>query len=516
MSQYGAQGAALQGLNYRQIVDFYYPRTRWATAKGSVRVLISDDYTSDLQVRTRPGLEVRDLADHTAWTLPANDGVDRWRLAARGGATVVQFHDRSGWHRWRVPGRGRFAGAGEFLARGPLTLLLPDGGDSVTPRKYRGTLRSVPPYAGATTRDTVNVLSMDAYVQGVVPYEMPASWKPAALRAQAVAARTYAAWQRAQNPRRYYQICDTTACQVYGGVPAEQSSSNKAVQVTAGKILTYHGRPAFTQFSSSSGGWTSSGGVPYLPAQADPYDAFDDNPMHTWKVTVDVSALERAHPEVGRLVDLRVSSRDGHGSWGGRVQQIVLRGSDGTAYLTGDDFRWQYGLRSTWFAIAPTPIIERWRHIGAAKSSVGRPRSGEYGLVDGSAQKFAHGRIFWSRASGAREMLGPVLRAYRKLGGPSSTLGWPETGVLRAALGGHKVRLQGGYLFAKPKIGAHALFGPILRYWWRHEGGPRGQLGYPTRNVVAVRVGQRATFQGGRITYVRATHEFRVVINNAG
>ena len=58
---------------------------------------------------------------------------------------------------------------------------------------------------------------MDDYVQGVVPAEMPASWEPEAVQAQAVAARTYAAWHRARSGDRYYQICDTTSCQVYGG-----------------------------------------------------------------------------------------------------------------------------------------------------------------------------------------------------------------------------------------------------------------------------------------------------------
>ena len=57
---------------------------------------------------------------------------------------------------------------------------------------------------------------------------------------------------------------------------AEQTSSNDAVTATAGKILTYQGKPAFTQFSSSSGGWTSKGSVPYLPAKKDPYDNIAD------------------------------------------------------------------------------------------------------------------------------------------------------------------------------------------------------------------------------------------------
>ncbi len=511
LSQYGAQGAALKGLTYNQIIDFYYPGTTWTTAKGLVRVLISADYTSDLQVRPQKGLTIHDLTTDRRWTLPERTGVDRWRVAAVRRGSVVQFHNARGWHGWALPGKQTLIrGAAEFTASSNVLTLLVPGGADVTGKRYRGALRSVPPYQGSTDRDTVNVLTMDSYVRGVVPYEMPASWAPAALRSQAVAARTYAAWQRAQNPRRYYQICDTTACQVYGGVSAEQASTNQAVRGTARRILSYRGRPAFTQFSSSSGGWTSAGSVPYLPAKRDPYDKFEANANHTWKVTVSAAALERSHPEIGTLQDVRVTSREGHGMWGGRVLQLVLNGSRGTAYLTGDDFRWAYELRSAWFTIAPTPIIQRWRQIGALKSSIGKPSSGEYAVNDGSAQNFTSGRIFWSEQTGAREMMGPLLFTYRAFGGPASLLRWPMTGILKAPLKGHKIRLQGGYLFSKPGLGAAAMYGPVLRRWSTKEGGPDGHLGYPTSNVRNVRAGQRADFQHGSITWVKSSNTFRV------
>ncbi|MEP6664936.1 MAG: SpoIID/LytB domain-containing protein [Nocardioidaceae bacterium] len=510
MSQYGAQGAALQGLNYADIVDFYYPGTSWSKVKGKVRVLIGSDWTSDLQVKAQRGLTVRDLSDGTKWTLPTGDGVDRWRLTPAGDdSTAVQYRDDRGWHRWRIPGaRVTFKSDGEFSAHGAMTLLVPSGSD-VVGKRYRGILRSVRPYKGATVRDTVNVLNMDSYVKGVVPYEMPASWAQQALRAQAVAARTYAAWQRAQNPKRYYQICDTTACQVYGGVAAEQTSSNQAVDGTVGKILTYQNRPAFTQFSASSGGWTSAGGVPYLPAKKDRYDGFSGNSVHNWSVQVSASALERSHPEIGNLIDLRVTKRDGHGQWNGRALQIVLDGSDGTAYLTGDDFRWQYALRSNWFTIAPTPIIERWRKLGAAKSGLGNVRSGEYAVDTGSAQRFMHGKIFWNAATGAREVKGAILVAYRTFGGPESSLGWPRTGILNAPGNGRKVRFEGGRIYNKASAGAHVMYGPIPHRWSK-EGGPGGWLGYPTTNVTAINGGQRMRFEAGVIIWKRATNTFIV------
>jgi stage II sporulation protein D len=510
MSQYGAQGAALQGLKYRDIVDFYFPKTRWDTAKGNIRVLVSGDTSSDLEVRPQQGLAVRDLVGKDKWTLPAKDKVDRWRLLpTESGHTVVQFHTGNGWRRWDIPGRRDvLKGNAQFEAAGPLTLLVP-GGNDVVGRTYRGVLRSAQPYRGASARDTVNVVSMDQYVQGVVPYEMPASWKQQALRAQTVAARSFAAWERAQNPSRYWQICDTTSCQVYGGVDAEQASSNAAVKATAGQILTFNGKPAMTQFSSSSGGWTADGGLPYLPAKADPYDDFPDNAMHSWTQRVSARLLQSSHPELGRLIDVKVTKRDGNGQWKGRVIQVVLHGTKGKAFLTGDDFRWTYGLRSNWFTIAPTPIMERWRHLGGDKSGLGAPKSGEYRYDGGSAQDFKHGQIVWSADTGARDLKGPILKSYKRLGGPSSDLGWPATGMMPAPNGGHKVRFQHGKMFSTVKTGAHFVNGPILKRW-QQEGAAASWLGFPTTNVQTTAKGLRGTFEGGRISWDKTTHEFTV------
>lgn len=510
MSQYGAQGAALQGLTYSQILSFYYPRTTLTGAKGPVRVLISADWSSDVQVRPHRGLRVRDLRDRTSWRLPVRPRINRWRMAPLSdGTTAVQFHNGSGWNGWQVPdGRGTLRSDGEFYANGPVTLLVPGGGDVVA-KRYRGAMRSVRPYPGAVVRDTVNVLPLDQYVRGVVPYEMPASWKGQALRSQAVAARTYAAWQRAQNRARYYQICDTTACQVYGGLDAEQPSTNTAVQATARRILTYRGDPAFTQFSASSGGWTADGNTAYLRAKRDPYDNFPGNPVHHWSANLNAASLEKAYPHIGRLIDVQVTSRDGHGMWNGRVRQVVLDGTSGTAYMTGDDFRWHFGLRSTWFNIDPTPIIARWRSIGGPRSSVGTPVSGEFSLSTGSAQRFTLGRIYWSAQTGAREVKGPILTAYRRWGGPTSNLRWPKTGLMNAADGGHKVKFMRGKIYTISGVGAHVVYGPILHRWTR-MGAAGSWLGYPTTNVDRISGGLRARFQHGAISWDRSSDTYQV------
>lgn len=344
MSQYGAYGAAQRGLDHEQILDFYYPGTSLSRVRGSVRVLISADTTSDVVVSPAPKLSVRDLGSKTTYVLPGLPGVTRWRLNVDSGHTVVGYYDGA-WHRYRAGGHPYLAGDGQFHAAAPLTLWTPSG-----TRTYRGYLRAASPTPGSSTRDTVNIVSLDSYVQGVLPAEMPASWSSQALQAQAIAARTYATWERDANAGRQYQICDTSSCQVYRGFSAEDPRGNAAVGATLKQILTYDGQAAFTQFASSSGGWTSAGSRPYLVAEADPYDDFAGNPVHDWTLRVSASRIAGAYPSIGRLKRLHVTRRDGHGQWGGRVVTVVLDGTKHDVSLSGDSFRSRFGLRSSWFA----------------------------------------------------------------------------------------------------------------------------------------------------------------------
>ena len=348
MSQYGAYGAARQGLTADRILAFYYPGTTLATAGGRIRVLVGSDTTDDVVVSPAPGLTVRDRGAGTTYALPEIAGLSRWRLTVADGGTVVEYL-RDVWPAWlRDDGKATFLGDGQFKAYGPLTRWTPSG-----PRTFRGKLRAAAPSPGSTKRDTLNVLPLDDYVKGVIAYEMPASWHPEAVKAQAVAARTYAVFNRAQYRKRYYQICDTTSCQVYGGMGGEHPLASAAVDATAGQVLLHDGAPAFTQFSSSSGGWTAAGSMPYLPAQEDPYDGHDANPNHDWVVTVDAGRLQRAYPAIGTLRRIKVTSRDGHGEWFGRVGAVLLDGTRADRTISGDSFRWTAGLKSTWFSIDP-------------------------------------------------------------------------------------------------------------------------------------------------------------------
>jgi SpoIID/LytB domain protein len=183
-----------------------------------------------------------------------------------------------------------------------------------------------------------------------VPREIPASWSPEAVQAQSVAARTYAASHR--DGTGYYDLCDTTACQVYGGLADEHPLGNQAVAATAGQVLEYQGKVAFTEFASSNGGWTVGSTVPYQVAKKDPYDGWSGNPNHTWSLRVTAAQIQRAWPKVGRLQRVRVTSRDGNGSWKGRVVSMTLVGRKGSVAISGDEFRWAFGLKSNWFTFS--------------------------------------------------------------------------------------------------------------------------------------------------------------------
>lgn len=335
LSQYGANGAAKAGLSAAQILAFYYPGTQRTQLSTRVRVWLTGDSDRSLVVRPESGLKVTDLRTGRAFTLPSiRVGAKAWRLAVVNGRSRVFFLKAGTWHLYRTAGRIALAGNGEFRTKDGTVTVAYGGANHV----YRGQVR-------LTDGRSVNVLSLDNYLRGVVASEMPASWHPNALRAQAVAARTYAAFERAAHVDRSYQICDTSACQVYRGVAAEYPSTNAAVTATAGWILTAGGQPAFTQFSASNGGWSAYGGRSYLPAHQDGYD----QAYRGWTKSLTAAAVQKAYPGIGTLVSARVTARDGAGEWGGRVTSVLLHGSKKDVTVSGGALRSLAGLRSEYF-----------------------------------------------------------------------------------------------------------------------------------------------------------------------
>jgi SpoIID/LytB domain protein len=346
MSQYGAQGAARDGVKYDKILSTYYQGTKLGTKTGTMRVLLSKDTTASVTVNGRSGLAFRKVGG-SATSLPTSVGgksVKQWRISPGtkdAKRSALQYKTGS----WATYKSTTWTGDAQFEATA-IRLVLPDSTTAV----YRGALRSSVPKSGSTDRNTVNVLSIEDYVRGVVAAEMPSSWSAEALKAQAVAARTYGV--RGLVPSRYYDMCDTTSCQVYRGQSGETTATDSAVAATKGKILTYKGSPAFTQYSSSSGGWTAPGSQPYLTAVEDPYDDWSGNGNHNWHATVKVATLQKAYPKLGTITSLTVKDRVGGGAWGGRVSSVTLKGSKASSTISGATMRSVLGLRSAWFAFS--------------------------------------------------------------------------------------------------------------------------------------------------------------------
>lgn len=357
MSQWGAYGAATLGHSANTILSTYYPHTGAGTIGNPlVHIRLSRDEGVDLHVRSASGLKVGDLARPTArMALPA--GPQHWR--AVGGATGLHlqyFSSAGAWRTYPLSGATTMAGP-VFFYGPPVVRVVYPGGSSVDYRRWVEARR-----VGSRV-GSVAVMSMDGYLDGVVPRESPASWPGAALRAQAVAARSYAAFGIRANG----DICDTTACQVFGGTASytasgsrtqlEQPSTNAAVAVTTGQVRTYGGAPIFAQFSSSNGGYSTAGSQPYLVAKPDPWDGVVPNSVHYWTTGLPASAIERRHPSIGRLARIRVLARDGHGEWGGRVLTARLEGSAGSVTVDGSDLYYACpygscsyaGMKSSWW-----------------------------------------------------------------------------------------------------------------------------------------------------------------------
>lgn len=225
---------------------------------------------------------------------------------------------------------------------------------------YEGELRAAN-YEGSPR--TVNVVTIEQYLRGVIPNEMPASWPAAALEAQTVAARSYAlAGDHRQQP--YADTCDSIRCQVYDGTYTERKGfrssthprTDAAVAATAGLVrITADGEVARTEFSSSTGGWTAGGD---FPAVEDLGDAIAANPNHTWRVTVPVSRLEK-HYGLGSFHSAQVTERLGVGPKEGRVATVELVFARGQVTATGNGIRSLLGLKSDWFSFGAGSGAER-------------------------------------------------------------------------------------------------------------------------------------------------------------
>lgn len=192
-----------------------------------------------------------------------------------------------------------------------------------------------------STMTGVNVIGLEEYLYGVVPSEMPRSYHAEALKAQAVAARTYAMTKLGAHSGSGYQLCDTTACQVYKGYSNEADATTEAVNETAGEVACYQGSPIEAVFSASTGGYTENSEnvwntvVPYLRAVKE-VGEFDESSWTKTLTLADLTALLQAKGAgIGKAEDIRITKI----SEGGRVQELQIIGTSGVKTLNKESIR---------------------------------------------------------------------------------------------------------------------------------------------------------------------------------
>ena len=334
MSQWGAYGQALAGRSHEQILGWYYPGTELGAAPISrVRVLLVPAAKA-IAVSSPVAFKVRDAtgieAELPPGTVQLGPGlkvpIDGVKVALEG---PLRF----------LPGQGA-----------PLSL----GGAG-----YRGEFQIE---AVEKKLRVVNVVALEAYLRGVVPREMPKHWPLEALKAQAVAARSYALVRLLKG--KPFDLYSDWRSQVYGGVAAEAPRATEAVQATARQVVLYQGKVATTFFFSSSGGRTATGAevmgvdAPYLVSVDDHWD--ERSPHHVWPARVlTAAAIKKGYGLPAAPVD--VTTEITASQRPGRV--VLVLPQNGALVTNGVEMRNKLALLSPNFRLG---VLRLERPVGVA------------------------------------------------------------------------------------------------------------------------------------------------------
>ena len=223
-----------------------------------------------------------------------------------------------------------------------------DGYVWIGDRWYRGTTRLILQDNGITA---INNVDLEQYLYSVVGAEAVSSWPIAALKAQAVAARSYALYKRNVESNGIYDVDTTIGTQVYKGLDSEYTTTHEAVNSTLGQIMTYNNEVILAAFHSSSGGytenvediWTSP--LPYLRSVVD-YD--HESPVFEWQQIVPVSKIRNLVAGIGKVKGLQPAEITPRG----RVITMKVTGDRGTTTISGKKLRKTLDLRSTLFRVS--------------------------------------------------------------------------------------------------------------------------------------------------------------------
>ncbi len=450
MGQWGAYGYAKQGWSATQILRHYYGGTTAGKVdRPEISVILSGK--NSVNVHADAGMRV-------------------------GGQTVApgQAVSLSGTTATITNGCG-----GSVVRTVTATFVEPlNMGPSRPPGEFLKYCGSNQAYRGALGFDggrVANRLHIDDYVKGVIPKESVPGWADSggveALKAQAVAARTYALSAIAGGKK----IDDTQNSQVYGGVAGEDPRTNRAADATAGQILLTAGKPAFTEFSSSTGGYTAGG---RFPAVRDDGDAA--SPNHDWTATVSAGSVGAAFG-VGALQALEVIEANGLGPENGRAIKVRAVGSGGTREVSGEEARTLLQLKSSFFSvrgqaskpkIVTPPTGPDGPGLGLDLGSLGLGSLMSLGgdLMPGMMQLLTIGQ---SALNGRYDELGGITGPLgQAIGLPSLT---PDAnGVMQL--------FEHGLMLFSTQTGAHALTGQGLADYLA-EGG-LGELGFPAADRI--------------------------------
>jgi stage II sporulation protein D len=397
LSQYGAEGMARAGADQGSILGRYYPGTGLGRAPT--------DRTRVLLLEGAPVAEVSG-----AGRIPGHRSLapSRTYRASTTREGEVELRTDAG----RI--LGRYPAPLTFDRLGKPVRLAGRALNGVYDGEYRGALLAQPAPGGVIV---VNAVSLEDYLRGVVPAEMPASWHREALRAQAIAARSYAL-ATAHRGALFDEYPDTRS-QMYEGIVGERAETDAAVVATAGRVVLYGGAVAKTFFHSSSGGRTESsanafGGLPlpYLRSVDDPDDRI--SPHHRWSVSFSSADIERRLGSLvaGRYRGIEVRTLGDSP----RILRAEVVGTAGSRPATGLELKKRLGLRDSWASFgridtspAAAALAARSAPAGPAPAGVliGRVRPAPQG---GGVVVEREDRRGWRRAGVARTYLSGGFR----------------------------------------------------------------------------------------------------------
>ncbi len=388
MSQWGAYGYARHGWKYAAIIKHYYTGvTLGKVSNPIVRVMLNQ------------GLSSVSVADSSAFK--AISGSKTVSIAA--GATAKLTWSSGKYKLTAGSSSWTFSNPIVFAA-GSSRLNLRNASQNGYVGHYRGQLRVLHYTAGFMV---VNKLALESYLCGVVPHESPSGWPAEALKAQAVAARSYA--YRSIGKSGAFDVYCTTASQMYEGSDNDATSTNAAVAATKGIVPKSAGSAITAYFFSTSGGhtenieyqWPGSAAVPYLKGVSDPYEpAYDaatgtgayyhiwpDNPIVRAASTIagelgTYNAVSRTFGVKGILRAIYVVK---HGT-SPRVVKALVIGDAGYSTIAGYQLRLYLNLRDSWvsltsLSISPSAATKRVVTYGKSTALSGRRYRG---LADGT------------------------------------------------------------------------------------------------------------------------------------